>query len=112
LARKSADIAMLAARLHVRHSLTLPDAIQIATAVHAGCFAVVATVPSELEAARSRTTTTALAEAPPGSRRWPASGYRGSSCEPGGGGTVLELMIYVGEGAAGDEDSLPLDVDQ
>ena len=31
----SADIAMLAARLRVRHNLKLPDAIQIATAVQA-----------------------------------------------------------------------------
>jgi predicted nucleic acid-binding protein len=37
----NSDIAMLAARLRVRHSLRLPDAIQLATAVHAGCFAVV-----------------------------------------------------------------------
>jgi predicted nucleic acid-binding protein len=36
-----ADIAALAARLRLRHRLKLPDAIQLATAVHAGCFAVV-----------------------------------------------------------------------
>jgi predicted nucleic acid-binding protein len=37
----SAHIAMLAARLRVRHNLKSPDAIQIATAIDAGCFAVV-----------------------------------------------------------------------
>lgn len=37
----SADIAMLAARLRLRHGLKLPDAIQVATAVDAGCFALV-----------------------------------------------------------------------
>lgn len=37
----SSDIAMLAARLRVRHGLKLPDAIQLASAVHAGCFALV-----------------------------------------------------------------------
>lgn len=37
----NSDIAMLAARLRVRHSLKQPDAIQLATAVHAGCFAMV-----------------------------------------------------------------------
>ena len=36
----NADIAMLAARLRLRHALKLPDAIQLATAVHAGCFAL------------------------------------------------------------------------
>ena len=35
-----AEIAMLAARLRVRHRLKLPDAIQLATAVHEGCFAL------------------------------------------------------------------------
>jgi predicted nucleic acid-binding protein len=37
----NADIAMLAARLRLRHRLKLPDAIQFATAVHAGCFALI-----------------------------------------------------------------------
>jgi predicted nucleic acid-binding protein len=37
----NADIAMLAARLRLRHALKLPDAIQLATAVHAGCFALI-----------------------------------------------------------------------
>lgn len=37
----SSDIAMLAARLRLRNNLRLPDAIQLATAVHAGCFAIV-----------------------------------------------------------------------
>jgi predicted nucleic acid-binding protein len=37
-----ADIAMLAARLRLRHRLRLPDAIQLATAVHEGCHALVA----------------------------------------------------------------------
>jgi predicted nucleic acid-binding protein len=37
----NADIAMLAARLRLRHRLKLPDAIQLATAVHAGCFALI-----------------------------------------------------------------------
>jgi predicted nucleic acid-binding protein len=36
-----ADIAMLAARLRLRHSLKLPDAIQLATAIHEGCHALV-----------------------------------------------------------------------
>lgn len=36
-----ADIAMLAARLRIRHRLRLPDAIQLAVAVHEGCFALV-----------------------------------------------------------------------
>jgi predicted nucleic acid-binding protein len=35
------DIAMLAARLRLKHRLRLPDAIQLATAVHEGCFALV-----------------------------------------------------------------------
>lgn len=37
----NADIAMLAARLRLRHALKLPDAIQLATAVHTGCFALI-----------------------------------------------------------------------
>ena len=37
----NADIAMLAARLRLRHNLKHPDAIQLATAVHAGCFALI-----------------------------------------------------------------------
>jgi predicted nucleic acid-binding protein len=36
-----ADIAMLAARLRLAHRLKLPDAIQLATAVHEGCAALV-----------------------------------------------------------------------
>ena len=35
-----ADIAMLAARLRIQHRIKLPDAIQLATAVHAGCHAL------------------------------------------------------------------------
>jgi predicted nucleic acid-binding protein len=35
------DIAMLAARLRIRHRLRLPDAVQLAVAVHEGCFALV-----------------------------------------------------------------------
>jgi predicted nucleic acid-binding protein len=37
----NADIAMLAARLRLRHTLKLPDAIQLATAVQTGCFALI-----------------------------------------------------------------------
>ena len=36
-----ADIAMLAARLRARHRLKLPDALQLAVAVHEGCHALV-----------------------------------------------------------------------
>jgi predicted nucleic acid-binding protein len=36
-----ADIAVLAARLRSRHSLKLPDAIQLAVALEDGCYAVV-----------------------------------------------------------------------
>src|SRR6185295_10583015 len=36
-----ADIAMLSARLRLRHRLKLPDAIQLATALHEGCHALV-----------------------------------------------------------------------
>lgn len=36
-----ADIAMLAARLRHRHRLRLPDALQLAVALHEGCFALV-----------------------------------------------------------------------
>ncbi len=36
-----ADIAMLAARLRLRHRLRLPDAIQVAIAIQAGCHALV-----------------------------------------------------------------------
>jgi len=36
-----ADIAVLAARLRLRHRLRLPDAIQAAVAVHEGCHALV-----------------------------------------------------------------------
>jgi predicted nucleic acid-binding protein len=36
-----ADIAMLAARLRIRYRLLLPDAIQLAVAVHEGCHALV-----------------------------------------------------------------------
>jgi predicted nucleic acid-binding protein len=36
-----ADIAMLAARLRLRHRMKLPDAIQLATAIHEGCHALV-----------------------------------------------------------------------
>ena len=35
-----ADIAMLAARLRIQHRIKLPDAIQLATAVHEGCHAL------------------------------------------------------------------------
>lgn len=35
------EIAMLAARLRLRHGLRLPDALQLAVAVHEGCFALV-----------------------------------------------------------------------
>ncbi len=36
-----ADIAVLAARLRIRHRLKLPDAIQLAVAIHEGCHALV-----------------------------------------------------------------------
>lgn len=36
-----ADIAMLAARLRLRHKLKLPDAIQLAVAIHESCYALV-----------------------------------------------------------------------
>lgn len=36
-----AELAMLAARLRIRHRLKLPDALQLAVAVHEGCFALV-----------------------------------------------------------------------
>ena len=36
-----ADIAMLAARLRISHRLKLPDAIQLATAIHESCAALV-----------------------------------------------------------------------
>jgi predicted nucleic acid-binding protein len=36
-----AEIAVLAARLRLRHRLKLPDAIQLATAVHEGCHALI-----------------------------------------------------------------------
>lgn len=36
-----ADVAMLAARLRIRHHLRLPDAIQLAVAIQEGCFALV-----------------------------------------------------------------------
>ena len=36
-----ADVAVLAARLRIRHRLKLPDAIQLAVALHEGCFALV-----------------------------------------------------------------------
>lgn len=36
-----ADIAVLAARLRIAHRLKLPDAIQLATAVHEDCVALV-----------------------------------------------------------------------
>ncbi|MBK8998684.1 MAG: PIN domain-containing protein [Myxococcales bacterium] len=36
-----ADIAVLAARLRLRHSLKLPDAIQLAVALEEGCYALV-----------------------------------------------------------------------
>jgi predicted nucleic acid-binding protein len=32
---------MLAARLRLRHRMKLPDAIQLATAIHEGCHALV-----------------------------------------------------------------------
>ena len=35
-----ADIAMLAARLRIQHHIKLPDAIQLATAIHDGCYAL------------------------------------------------------------------------
>jgi len=40
LRNTDAEIAMLAARFRVRHRMKLPDAIQLATAVHEGCFAL------------------------------------------------------------------------
>jgi predicted nucleic acid-binding protein len=36
-----ADVAVLAARLRLRHRLKLPDAIQLAVALEEGCYAVV-----------------------------------------------------------------------
>jgi len=36
-----ADIAMIAARLRHRHRLRLPDAMQLAVAVHEGCHALI-----------------------------------------------------------------------
>ena len=36
-----ADIAMLAARLRIQHRIKLPDAIQLATAIHDGCYALI-----------------------------------------------------------------------
>jgi predicted nucleic acid-binding protein len=36
-----AEIAVLAARLRIRHSLKLPDAIQLAVALEEGCYALV-----------------------------------------------------------------------
>lgn len=36
-----ADISVLAARLRAKHRLKLPDAIQLATAIHTGCYALV-----------------------------------------------------------------------
>ncbi len=36
-----AEVAVLAARLRIRHGLRLPDALQLAVAVHEGCFALV-----------------------------------------------------------------------
>ncbi len=36
-----ADVAVLAARLRLRHALKLPDAIQLAVALEAGCHALV-----------------------------------------------------------------------
>jgi predicted nucleic acid-binding protein len=36
-----ADIAVLAARLRLRHALKLPDAIQLAVALEEGCYALV-----------------------------------------------------------------------
>ena len=41
LRETDADIAVLAARLRLQHRLKLPDAVQLATAVHEGCFALV-----------------------------------------------------------------------
>jgi predicted nucleic acid-binding protein len=35
-----ADIAMLAARLRLQHRIKLPDALQLATAVHEGCHSL------------------------------------------------------------------------
>lgn len=36
-----AEIAMLAARVRIRHRLKLPDAIQVATAIEQGCHALI-----------------------------------------------------------------------
>lgn len=36
-----ADIAVLAARLRLRHKLKLPDALQLAVAIHENCYALV-----------------------------------------------------------------------
>lgn len=41
LREMDADIAMLAARLRLQHRIKLPDAIQLATAVHEGCHALI-----------------------------------------------------------------------
>jgi predicted nucleic acid-binding protein len=35
------DIAVLAARIRLRHRLKLPDALQLAVALHEGCHALV-----------------------------------------------------------------------
>ena len=35
-----ADIVMLAARLRIQHHIKLPNAIQLATAIHDGCYAL------------------------------------------------------------------------
>jgi predicted nucleic acid-binding protein len=36
-----AELAMLAARMRLRHRLRLPDAIQLAAALREGCFGLV-----------------------------------------------------------------------
>lgn len=41
LALIDAEVAMLAARLRIKHHLTLPDAIQLAAAIESGCHALI-----------------------------------------------------------------------
>lgn len=41
LCELGAEVAMLAARLRLRHKLKLPDAFQLAAAIHEGCHALV-----------------------------------------------------------------------
>jgi hypothetical protein len=69
LAEIDADIAVLAARLRVRHGLTLSDAMQLAVALHEGCYALLMH-PATSDASRTSSSSGAVSRRKAQRREW------------------------------------------